>query len=177
MLHGEKVTLRALAKADMAMMLRFSQDVEVEVLGGGDPPRPGSIEGWEKWYEEHVAKDDKNGTNFAIEADGKMIGMCGIWRFDLTAQTCMLGIGIGDREYWSKGYGRDAVCLLVDYAFRLRNFRRVWLTTSSANPRAIRCYLACGFVEEGRKRAHLWSDGEYVDEVIMGVLREEWRRP
>ena len=123
MLYGEKVTLRAFTKADMATMLRFNQDVEVELLGGGDPPRPGTIEGWEKWFEEHIAKEDNNGTNFAIEADNKMIGSCGLWKYDLTAQTCMLGIGIGERDYWGRGYGREAVGLLLDYAFRLRNFR------------------------------------------------------
>ncbi|HLV78687.1 MAG TPA: GNAT family protein, partial [Chthonomonadaceae bacterium] len=74
-----------------------------------------------------------------------------------------------------RGYGRDAIRVLLDYAFRLRNFRKVWLMTCSTNERAIRCYRACGFVEEGRKRAHLWSDGQYVDEVHMGILRDEWQ--
>jgi RimJ/RimL family protein N-acetyltransferase len=174
MLKGTRVTLRALTKADLGTLLQYGQDVEVELLGGGDPPHPGTIEGWEKWYEEHVTKQNKESANFGIEADGKLLGTCGIWRFNLVAQTCVMGISIGDREYWGRGYGREAVGLLLDYAFRLRNFRKVSLDTSSTNERAIRCYRACGFIEEGRLREHLWSNGEYVDEVHMGILREEW---
>ena len=66
--------------------------------------------------------------------------------------------------------------LLLDYAFRLRNLRKVWLSTNSDNERAIRAYLACGFVEEGRLRQHVWSNGQYLDEVRMGVLRDEWEQ-
>jgi len=78
-------------------------------------------------------------------------------------------------EYWGRGYGREAVRLILDYAFRVRNFRRVWLETHAANERAIRAYKACGFVEEGRMRQHVWLAGRFVDNIIMGVLREEWR--
>ena len=65
--------------------------------------------------------------------------------------------------------------LLLDYAFRIRNFRRVWLETHATNERAIRAYKACGFIEEGRMREHIWLAGRFVDNVIMGVLREEWQ--
>jgi RimJ/RimL family protein N-acetyltransferase len=66
------------------------------------------------------------------------------------------------------------VGLLLDYAFRMRNFRRVWLEVHGANERAIRVHSACGFVEEGKMREHVWLDGRYVDNVIMGVLRGDW---
>jgi hypothetical protein len=65
--------------------------------------------------------------------------------------------------------------LLLDYAFWIRNFRRVWLEVHAANERAIRAYRACDFVEEGRMREHVWLAGRYVDKVIMGVMREEWQ--
>ena len=96
----------------MAVMLRHGNDLEVELLGGGDPPRPGTLEGWERWYDEHLTKDDKGNANFGIESDNKLIGMCGLWRFNSHSQTCELGIGIGDREYWGRGYGREAIGLL-----------------------------------------------------------------
>jgi len=67
------------------------------------------------------------------------------------------------------------VRLLLDYAFRLRNERKVWLRVWANNERAIRSYLAAGFVEEGRQRAHVWSAGHYVDLVLMGVLRDAWQ--
>jgi RimJ/RimL family protein N-acetyltransferase len=174
MLKGPRVTLRSLTKADMPTLLRYGQDVEVEILGGGDPPRPSTLEAWEKWYDEHLARDNKDSANFGIESDGKLLGTCGLWRFNTHSQTCELGISIGDHEYWGRGYGREAIGLLLDYAFRIRNFRKVSLDTSGTNERAIRCYRACGFVEEGRLRKQLWADGQYVDEIHMGILRDEW---
>ena len=64
---------------------------------------------------------------FAIEADGKYIGGCGLFHFEWTARTCEVGIGIGDAAYRGRGYGRDALRVLLAYAFRLRNLRKVWL--------------------------------------------------
>lgn len=167
------MTLRALTRDDMETVWRFGNDVEVELLGGGSPPRPQTLPEFQEWFEEHVVKAKGKEVQFAMEADGKMIGWCGLWRFDWTHRTCWLGISIGERDYWSHGYGRETIGLLLDYAFRLRNIRKVCLTTSSNNERAIRCYRACGFVEEGRLRAQLWCDGRYVDEVYMGVIHEE----
>ncbi len=68
------------------------------------------------------------------------------------------------------------VGLLLEYAFNLRNLQRVWLTVNATNERAIRCYAACGFVDEGRMRRHIWLRGRYDDLVTMGILREEWEK-
>ena len=87
-----------------------------------------------------------------------------------------MGITIGDKDFWGRGYGRAAVRLLLRYAFMLRNLRRVWREVHAENERAVRAYKACGFVEEGRLREQAWLDGRYVDMVYMGVLREEWRK-
>ncbi len=180
MLKGERLILRAWERDDLPRMHEFSNDLEVELLGGGDAPKPRSREQITARFEEMMKGDKSHHRelgDFIIEADGKVIGHCGLWRFDATAATCALGIGIGDREYWSKHYGREAIGLLLDYAFRVHNLRRVWLDTSSANERALKCYLACGFVEEGRLRRHDWNNGQYVDRVYMGIMREEYLNP
>lgn len=174
MLFGEKVTLRPVTRDDLPRFLAFFNDVEVELAGGGDPPTPQTVEQVRKFFEVDADRPDPFKTNFAIEAEGKLIGSCGLFEIDETARNCELGIGIGDKEYWGRGYGRDAVKVLLDYAFRLRNFRRVWLEVHAGNERAIRAYKARGFVEEGRLREHAWLDGRYVDMMLMGVLRDEW---
>lgn len=174
MLKDEKVILRAMTREDLQRQWEFNNDVEVEILGGGDPWEPQTLAHLEAEFDERVQKGGRDGARFAIEADGKYIGGCGLFHFDETARTCEMGIGIGDRQYWGRGYGRDAVRVLLDYAFRLRNLHKVWLSVNGTNERAIRSYRACGFVEEGRLRRHVWSDGSYIDLVYMGVLREEW---
>lgn len=65
--------------------------------------------------------------------------------------------------------------LQLGWAFRVQNWRRVWLTTLACNERAIRAYRKLGFVEEGRLREHAFFAGEYVDELQMGMLRSEWQ--
>ena len=179
MLKGERLTLRAREREDLPILHRFFNDVEVELLGGGDPPRPQSLALLQAEFDDHNKPDKSDPRllcDFVIEADGKCIGTCGLWRYRPASGVCELGIAIGDREYWGRQYGREAISLLLDYAFRIRNVRRVCLNTSSANERALRCYRACGFVEEGRLRQHEWIGGQYVDEVHMGILRDEYEK-
>ena len=174
MLTGEKVTLRGVRREDLPRLWAFNNDLAVELAGGGDPPIPQSLQRLEADYDREAAKGGRDGAWFAIEADGEFIGQCGLSNFSETHRICELGIAIGDKAYWGRGHGRDAVRLLLDYAFRLRNMRRVWLWVHADNERAVRAYRACGFVEEGRLREHVWSNGRYVDALHMGVLRAEW---
>ncbi|MCB8983947.1 MAG: GNAT family N-acetyltransferase [Ardenticatenaceae bacterium] len=174
MLKGEKVTLRALEREDLPRLWAFNNDLAVELAGGGDPPMPQSLARLQAEFDKKAAEGGRDGADFAIEADGTLIGICALFSFDTLAQACELGIAIGDQAYWGRGYGREAVHLLLDYAFRLRNMRRVYLRVHGRNQRAIHAYTACGFVTEGRLRDHVWSDGAYDDLLLMGVLRDEW---
>ena len=175
MLTGRKVRLRSITRDDLARLCEFNNDVEVEVAGGGDPPLPQSLERLQADYDTQAAKGGRDGTHFAIEAGGTFIGQCALFNLNQENGTAELGIAIGDKAYWGQGYGRDAIQVLLDYAFRLRSFRRVYLSVNGNNARAMRAYAACGFVEEGRLRAHVWSNGGYVDFVYMGVMKEEWQ--
>ncbi|HUG13982.1 MAG TPA: GNAT family protein [Thermomicrobiales bacterium] len=177
MLKGERVTLRGITREDLPLVWRFNNDLAVELAGGGDPPMPQSFERVVADFERQAASGGRDGAVFAIEVDGAYIGICGLSNFNETSHTCELGIAIGDTLHWGQGYGREAVSLLLEYAFRYRNFRRVWLWAHADNERGIRAYQSCGFVEEGRLRQHVYSNGRYDDAVYMGVLREEWEAP
>ena len=82
---------------------------------------------------------------------------------------------IGDHDYWSHGYGTDAITTLLRYAFDEMNLHRVWLEVLDDNTRGIACYRKCGFVEEGRKRQDRYRSGSYHDTLVMGVLEDEFR--
>lgn len=174
MLHGEKVILRAMTRDDLLRLWQFNNDMQVELAGGGDPPLPQSLDRLQAEFDAKISGGGRDGTEFAIEADGKCIGQCALFQFDHAARTCELGITIGDQAYWGRGYGRDAVETLLYYAFRIQNLRKVCLKVNGNNERAVRAYRACGFVEEGRLRSQVWSDGAYVDLVYMGIFSEEW---
>jgi RimJ/RimL family protein N-acetyltransferase len=85
-----------------------------------------------------------------------------------------VGIAIGERDYWGKGYGTDAMRTILHYGFTEINLRRVTLTVFEYNPRAIRSYEKAGFRHEGRLRQFLNREGRRWDMLYMGILREEW---
>ncbi len=174
MIQGSKLLLRAMTRDDLPRLCQFNNDVAVELAGGGDPPMPQALARLEAEYDAQVGSGGRDGTSFAIEADGTLIGQCALFNFNHVAHTAELGITIGDQGYWGCGYGTEAVGLLVDYGFRHHNLHRVFLTVNGNNARAIGAYSRCGFVEEGRLRDHVWSDGAYIDLVYMGILQQEW---
>jgi len=173
-LEGERVRLRAIEREDLAKLWAFNNDLAVELAGGGDPPMPQSYDRLVAEYEQKSSEGGRDGTDFAIEADGAMIGHCGLFNIDNTAHTCELGITIGDAAYWGRGYGRECVALLLAYAFQHLNYHKVWLHVHATNERAVRSYQSCGFVVEGRLRSHVWSNAEYDDLLVMGILGSEW---
>jgi len=172
-LKGDKVVLRAVESGDFPRLHEMSSDVGVHLLADDEPFIPHSLEQREAEIKDWLKKPEQV-VFFVIEADGRLIGDCALHHLDSTSRTCALGIMIGDRAYWDKGYGSAAVRILLDYAFRLRNFHKVWLTVRGDNERAVRAYTKCGFVEEGRMRQQVWIDGAYRDWVYMGILREQW---
>jgi RimJ/RimL family protein N-acetyltransferase len=91
-----------------------------------------------------------------------------------SSRDAFVGIGIGNRADWGKGYGTDAMKLILQFAFMETNLRRVTLSVFEYNPRAIRSYEKTGFRHEGRLRGALLRDGRRWDMLYMGILREDW---
>ena len=107
---------------------------------------------------------------FAVETlDGKHIGNCSYYSIDETKGEAELGIMIGNRDYWDKGYGADTVTTLVNYIFHQTNLKRIYLKTLDSNRRAQKCFKNCGFTPCG----HLVRDG--FSFTLMEINRK--RRP
>ena len=106
---------------------------------------------------------------FAVEVlDGKHIGNCVYYGVDETKGEAELGIMIGNRDYWDKGYGTDAVTTMVSYIFLQTNLNRIYLKTLDWNTRAQKCFQKCGFTPYG----HMVRDG--FNFVLMEIRREQW---
>ncbi len=174
MLTGQKVRLRAYRKEDMPQAQAYMNDMEVRRNLAPGIPYPFTLENEEKWY------STLSGTNetysFAIETleDEKYIGGCGVNHIDWKNSAVTVGIFIGDKNYWSRGYGTDAMNLLVKFIFEQMNVNKVKLQVYSFNDRARKCYEKCGFVKEGILRQEIFRDGRYHDIYAMGILREEY---
>jgi RimJ/RimL family protein N-acetyltransferase len=173
-LQGERVTLRAIERDDLPRLAEFWNDLESLALVSTKPPQPTPRAAVEAWFDREVAKEQPESAHFAIEVDGTVIGVCGLFQFDEYARTCRLGIWIAEREHRGVGLGRETVALLLEYAFLHRNRNKVCLDTLGDNHQAIRAFIACGFVEEGRLRQQEWHQGAFNDAVHMGLLCSEW---
>lgn len=126
---------------------------------------------------EYLERADKNENTFAIidiETD-QMIGTVGLHEVDHINRTATLGIFIGNRDYWSKGYGTEAIRLILDFAFNYMNLNNIDLALMEFNQRALKCYQKCGFKEIGRRRKCKFINGKYYDSILMDVLAEEFK--
>jgi RimJ/RimL family protein N-acetyltransferase len=115
------------------------------------------------------------GGNYAIETKGGVhIGSIGLHYVIPENRKAHLGIMIGDKAHWSRGYGTDAMLTLLRFGFDEMNLHRIDLSVDADNAGAIACYRKCGFVEEGRLRRQRYVRGAYIDQLWMGILREEF---
>ena len=129
-----------------------------------------------QWMEKEVAEMSTATYFLSIRtlAEDRLIGDLGLEVVDWSGRDAFVGLGIGETEYWGKGYGTDAMNILLRFAFTEINLRRVTLSVFEYNPRAIRSYEKAGFRHEGRLRRVLNKEGRRWDLLHMGILREEW---
>ncbi len=113
----------------------------------------------------------------ALKENDQYIGSIGLHGIDWINRRAELGIVIGYEEYLDKGYGTEAIKLLLDFSFRQINLHRVRLRVHEYNQRGIQCYKNCGFKEEGRMRDEIFYQGKFWDMIFMGILEDEYISP
>jgi len=171
LLREGQVVLRPLERADIHRMAAWFNNPDIR--RNLSRLWSMSLAEMEHWFDEQSA--DKWPRIYAIETThGQHIGRIGIHNVDWRNRTAGLGIVVGEPACWDKGYGTDAVRALLCHIFDQMGLNRVSLTVLADNQRAIRCYEKCGFVREGRLRQAGYRDGQYLDELVMAVLREDY---
>lgn len=143
-------------------------------LGAAEPNNLFSTKATQKWLEKLLEGDSKYSFTIRTLDEDRLIGFMGLDGIDWLHGDAFVGISIGERDCWGKGYGSDAMRIMLRYAFLELNLQRVSLTVFAYNPRAIRSYEKVGFVHEGCMRQFLNRDGSRYDMLFMAVLREEW---
>lgn len=176
MILGEKVRLRAMERADLPRFVVWLNDPEVR--RGISQVLPLSQVQEERWFES-MLELPREEQPFAVDVRRGRgwihAGSCGFFRPDRLARSAELGILLGDKSVWGRGYGTDTMRTLVRHGFHTLNLNRIYLRVYESNLRAMHVYDRIGFREEGRLRQDHYVEGEYEDTVIMGLLREEWQ--
>jgi len=165
LLKGDKVLLRQKRVSDADNDYTWRCDPDLTVLDAAPPLRLSRRE-YVAFSTDEMRYPHTYRRRFAIDsADGEHIGNCMYFDIDDTSQQAEIGVMIGNREYWDRGYGTDAVRTLVRHIFGTTRIDRVYLKTLEWNLRAQRCFGKCGFVKCGRasKNGH--------DFIIMELHR------
>lgn len=172
--RGRLVCLTAPIEADTHLMARWSEDANYLRAMDTDYARPLSPKDLAERLEDE--RTDPNAITFHLRTveEGRLIGLVALHSIEWNNGTAMLSIGIGDAAYRGKGYGSEALSLILNYAFRELNLYRVGLDVIANNAQALRAYEKAGFRREGALRLAVARDGQRHDLVLMGILREEW---
>jgi len=109
----------------------------------------------------------------ALDGPQPLVGHIIVFGIRAKDRLATIGIALG-REYTGRGYGTDAMRIIVGYGFRELGLHRIQLSVAQYNPAGIRAYEKAGFVEEGRRRESVWHDGRWYDEIQMSILDHEW---
>jgi RimJ/RimL family protein N-acetyltransferase len=165
----ENVYLRALELSDLEKTWKWHNDSGLYQMLVA-PFRYVSRTAEEEWIRRKMAYSQ---TEFqlaiCLKENNQHIGNINLRNIDLVSRLAEVGIFITEPEHWSKGYGQEAMRLLLRHAFDDLGLRRVYLTVFEDNHRAIRSYEKCGFVVEGRLRKHAYKCGQFKDLIFMGI--------
>jgi RimJ/RimL family protein N-acetyltransferase len=180
MIYGEHIRLRRDERSDIPQFLEWLNDPDViRYLGAQNLPI--SRENEEQWFE-NMLKLPRDEQPFAIEVreaapekeNWRLIGNCSFMDINHIACSAEVGIFIGDKSSWNKGFGSETMRLLLRIGFGTLNLNRIFLRVDEANKGGIRAYEKAGFVHEGRLRQATFQNNEYRDMLLMSVLRSEW---
>jgi RimJ/RimL family protein N-acetyltransferase len=177
MFKGEKVLLRPVKKADIPLFLKWFNDLEVTQYLSFYLPLTEIAE--EKWLQDLATVRAHSDVPFVIEAttngSSQPIGSIGLHQINTKDREAMLGIAIGEKEYWGKGHGTEAAQLIIRYGFEQLNLHRIASAVYSFNERSLKMHRKLGFIEEGIRRKAVFKNGQYWDMVEFGILVDEWK--
>ena len=171
-LIGEKVVIREYMQEDLSALRAWVNDTETTKYLGGAYRRVQSWEETEEWLSRRLS-GDAGGEGYVIadKETMKYLGQIDLMMIDPIARKAEMAIVLSP-AHQGKGYAKEAVRLLVNYAFQTMNLHKVHLKCAEKNERAVNLYKNAGFETEGVLRDDLFIDGEYQNAFIMSIIRK-----
>ncbi len=176
MIIGKRVRLRGIERNDIPRFVEWLNDPEV--IRGLSLVVPLSTSQEETWFDSQRSKPlEEQPLGIEVETPNGwlLVGTIALMNIDWRNRQAEVGISIGEKRFWSQGYGRDAMVLMLRHAFLNLGLNRIYLRVFETNPRAVHSYEKAGFVHEGRMRQAYYQDGKFIDDLLMSVLHSEWQ--
>lgn len=175
-MFGTSIMLREFMQSDLDEMCKWKSDPESTRYLSDTFTVPQT---WDQSanFLDSILSGKNPGVHLVIAnlMTGEYLGQCDLMNITSYSHKAEMAIVLGP-EHRGKGYASEAIDLLLELAFDHMNLNRIYLRVFTENQPAIKCYDRCGFVREGMLRQDYYSYGEYHDVIMMGILRDEWRR-
>ncbi|MFD7768949.1 GNAT family N-acetyltransferase [Streptomyces sp. NPDC059787] len=176
MLKGDKVGLRARHEDDIPVLrAELYDDVVNASRAEGTPWRPVTPGSKDPRLVVDYTKEGSVPFSVVELAGGTLVGTATLWGIDNHNRLAHIGVGLLPSSR-GKGYGTDVVAVLCHYGFVVRGLQRLQIETLSDNTAMLRSAERNGFVREGVLRSSAWVMGEFLDEVLLGLLARDWRQ-
>jgi RimJ/RimL family protein N-acetyltransferase len=176
MLKGEKVGLRARHEDDMPVLrAELYDDVVNSSRAEGGPWRPLSPGSKDPRLVADAMKEGHVPFSVVELDGGTLVGTATLWGIDNHNRLAHIGLGLLPSSR-GKGYGTDVVAVLCHYGFVVRGLQRLQIETLADNHTMLRAAEHNGFAREGVLRSSAWVMGEFLDEVLLGLLAQEWKQ-
>ena len=174
MLRAGKVGLRARDEADVAVLhAELYEDIATRMRADSRPWLPIPAGSAASPYAVSEPRDDVTVFSVVELASGGLAGEALLWAIDLHNRTAHLGVSLRP-AFRGRGLGADVVVALCEYGFAVRGLHRLQVDTLASNTAMVRAAERAGFVPEGRLSQAAWVNGEFADEVILGMLAADW---
>ncbi len=167
---GKKCFLSPIDVADYQLYAKWANDYEI-------------VRFLPHWYfvinsdrqKEFLDKKSKEHNYSIIDLKSdQLIGSIGFNSIDNIHRNAEIGITIGNKDFWKKGYASEAIQLLTGYGFNSLNLNSIKLEVYSTNKAAIDCYLSNGFKQAGSLRQSIYFEGKYIDLIIMDIIKDDY---
>jgi RimJ/RimL family protein N-acetyltransferase len=170
----EKIVLRALTESDIQTTLNWNNQRDLKNMYAGHP-FPVNIEMEREWYNK-IIKSNIPTTVFGIELikEQKLIGLTILKNINLIHRKAEFAIFIGDINERGKRYSKEATLQTLSFAFNQLGLNRIYLFVQSNNEAAIKLYEKTGFQIEGELRNSVYKNGLFINEIVMGILKEDY---
>ncbi|QBP40188.1 GNAT family N-acetyltransferase [Paenisporosarcina antarctica] len=174
-LEGKRVYLRPIENEDLDLFYaKALWDKEVRRLTGTQVVF--SRLGVQKWFENISEDSSRVDLIICLQENDQPIGDIALLDIDHKNRNSVVRVSIFNREFWGKGYGTEAMSLLLKFGFEILNLHRIGLNVFSYNTRGKKSYEKLGFKQEGIVRDELFYNGQYYDSILMGVLKDEFNQ-
>lgn len=173
-LESARLLLRPVQREDLKSLAELMSDREIRLLTG--EVYPVTEKGMEEFYERCQKTEDRIWFVIVDKETGKIIGETGFLRMFMPWRATDFSLVIWNREFWSKGYGKEVAALMLEYGFNSLNIHRMAIGVVGFNQNALKFWKSIGFIEEGRQKDSYFVNGAYSDFVMMYMLEDDYRK-